>query len=115
MKKVYNLIFVLNILLGLFLFSDYFLVNNYSFVSLILLVLLSCFYVVCAFNYSNKKYKSVDRLDFYVINISLLFMIFIFVFGIMNQMKYTEVYTLFYYNFYLFIIHILLTSYFLFR
>jgi hypothetical protein len=115
MKRVYNLIFILNILLGLFIFSDYFLINNYSFLSIVLLLLLSCFYIFCSINYSNKKYKQIDKIDFIVVNISLIFMIFIFVFGVLTQMKYTDVYVLMYYNFYLFIIHILLTIYFIIR
>lgn len=115
MKKIYNLVFVINIILGLFIFSECFLLNNFNYLSIILLVVLSLIYIGCAFIYSNKKYKSFDKLDFHVINTCLLFMIFIFVFGVLTQVKYMDVYCLVYYNFYLFIIHVLLTIYFLFR
>ncbi len=115
MKKIYNLIFAINIILGLFIFSSSFIFGKFSLLSLTLLVILSIIYIICALVYSNKKYKSYNSLDFHVINTCLLFMIFLFVFGVLSQMKHMEVYCLVYYNFYLYLIHVLLTIYFLIR
>ncbi len=113
MKRMYNFIFVLNIIIGLFLFANYFLLNNFNFISIILCIFVSIFYILSAYFYSNKKYKSFEKIDKIFINFIIVCMIGILLFGVISQILFTEVYILLYFNLVLLVLHIILLIYYL--
>jgi len=113
MKRVYNLIFVLNVFIGLFLFANYFLLNNFSFISIILCIFVSIIYIFCAYFYSNKKYKTFEIIDKIFINFLIVCMLGLLLFSTLSQISFTEVYLLLYYNLALLILHIILMIYYL--
>ena len=113
MKRLYNLIFVLNILIGLFLFANYFLLNNFSYISIILCIFVSIIYIVCSYFYSNKKYMSFEKVDKIFINFLIVCMLSILLFSSISQITFTEVYVLLYFNIILLILHIILMIYYL--
>ena len=113
MKRIYNFIFVLNVIIGLFLFANYFLLNNFKFISIILCIFVSIFYILCSCFYSNKKYKSFEKIDEIFINFLMICMLAIFLFSGISQICFTEVYILLYFNIVLLILHIILMIYYL--
>lgn len=115
MKREFNLVFILNIIIGMFLFSNLFIVYGFSKLFLILSIVLSIYYIIVAKLYSDKKFKKIGRIDIVIVSICLVFMIFLFSFGVYYQILNSEIYSLLYYNVFLFIMHVLFTFYYLFR
>ena len=113
MKRMYNFIFVLNVIIGLFLFANYFLLNNFNFVSIILCVFVSIFYILCSYFYKSKKYKSFEKIDKIFINFLMVCMLFVLLFSIISQITFTEVYLLLYFNLVILILHVSLMVYYL--
>ena len=113
MKRIYNLLYVLNVFVGLFLFANYFLLNNFSFISIIICLFVSVFYITCSYFYSNKKYKSFVRVDKVFISFLIVCMLAILLFSGISQICFTEVYILLYFNLVLLILHIILMIYYL--
>ena len=115
MKRDFNLIFILNIIIGMFLFAMFFWTDGFSLKSIILCLVLCIYYIIIAKIYSNKKFKRVEKIDYFVISICIIFMMFLFSYGVFLQIFNSEIYCLLYYDIVLLVIHFLFTFYYLFR
>lgn len=104
MKRAYNFIYIVNIILGLVLAFSYLFIINYSITSIFIYIGICLTYILFSFKYFKKK-KDIDTIDFVMLNIYLLFLMGIFVYNMIYQAKY-EAYSLMYFNFYIYVIHI---------
>ena len=115
MKKAYNLIFVLNIILGLYIFANDFLIIDFSPSSIFIILFVSLLYIYIAFKYGEKKYKKFETIDKVFINIMLVFCLFVFGISLYYQVTNTEIFMIQYFNNYLRIIHAVLLFYYISR
>ena len=111
MKKVYNLLFIINVLLGMFIFANYFVVYKYTNFSIIMTIIIAIIYLICTLIYNKKKSKKVELIDLIFLSIALISIMIIFVISIVYQLKYNEIFSLLYFNFLIFIPHILILIY----
>jgi hypothetical protein len=111
MKKVYNLLFVINILLGMFLFINYFFIYKYSNLSIIFAIILSIIYLICSLVYNKKKNKKIETIDLFFMSVSILLIMFLFVVSVVFQIMFNEVYSLLYFNIFVLIAHVFIIVY----
>ena len=105
MNKSSKLIYVVNILLGLVLSFIYLFIINYSFINIFIYILLCGLYIVATIRYFKKNKKN-NTFNFITLNIYLLFLMFMFIYNLINQ-SINNSYGFVYNNFYIYIFHIL--------
>ncbi len=111
MKKVYNLLFIINVILGLFIFVNYFFLYKYSNFSIFLSIVLSLIYIACACLYNNKKNKRIELIDILFVSISCLLIMTMFITSILFQLEINSIYCLLYFNLLILIPHALIIIY----
>jgi hypothetical protein len=113
MKKASKLMYLLNIALGLLLSFVYLFMINYSLINIFIFIIINILYILLIYKFYRKN-KEVDRVDFMVMNIYILSVIFIFIYNIIMQMNVSSL-SFIYNNFYLYIIHLIYILYNCFR
>ena len=111
MKKVYNLLFIINILLGMFLFINYFFLYKYSKFSIIFSIILCLIYLTCTIIYNKKKSKKIETIDLVFMTVAIFLIMFLFITSIIYQINFNEVYSLLYFNIFVLIAHIFIIVY----
>lgn len=109
MNKPYNLVYIINLLLGLVLSFTYLFIIKYTMINILFFVLICLFYIISFYIYHKKK-KDVTKLDSIVLYIYLFFTMFLFVFNVLYQGKYTA-YSFMYHNIFVYINHLLFIAY----
>ena len=111
MKKVYNLLFIINVILGLFIFVNYFFLYKYSNFSIFISIVLSLIYIACAYFYNNKKNKRIELIDILFVSISCLLMMTLFIVSVLFQLEINSIYCLLYFNILVLLPHTLMIVY----
>ena len=113
MKKVYNLMYVVNILLGLLLSFTYLFIINYKLINILFFVLMCIIYIALSYRFFRHK-VAIDKLDIVILHIYLFTIMGMFIFNVLYQTLFNS-YSFIYFNFYIFIIHIIYSIYNIFR
>jgi len=111
MKKVYNLLFIINVILGLFIFVNYFFLYKYSSFSIFLSIVLSLIYITCTYFYNNKKNKRIELIDILFVSVSCVLIITLFIVSMLFQLEINIVYCLLYFNILILLPHVLIIIY----
>ena len=109
MNKAYKLIYTINLILGLCLSFVYLFIINYQIINIFIYVLLCIFYLFSAFKFYKKKIN-IDKLDYLISNIFILFLLGLFAFNIIYQKNYAA-YSFIYYNVFVYIYHLIFLIY----
>ena len=113
MNRAYRLIYIINIILGLSLAFAYLFIINYKLINILIYVLLCIFYLLSTLKFYKSK-KNIDKLDYIVSNIFILFLLGLFLFNIIIQKNYAA-YSFIYYNVFIYIYHLIFLIYNYFR
>ena len=109
MIKAYKFVYLLNIILGLVFSFLYFFIINYQLINILFYVLLCLFYIFSSFKFFRNK-KEISKLDYIVLNIFLFSLMGLFVYNMIYQGRY-DAYSLLYYDFYIYCIHMIYIIY----
>lgn len=109
MNKPYNLIYIINILLGLALSFSFLFIIRYDMINILYFVLICLFYIVSFYIYHKNK-KDVTKTDMFVLYLYLFFTMFLFVFNVLYQTKYVA-YSFMYNNIFVYTNHLLFIIY----
>ncbi len=111
MKKMYNFLYLINIISGFFLLYNYLYVyetiSNYKG---LIMILVYIFYLVSTILFFRKKFL-IEKIDYIITGIYLLTCISIFIFSLIYQMNVTEIFSMVYMNILLIVPHILYIIY----
>ena len=104
MRKTYRFIYFINIILGLILSFLYFFIIDYRMINILFYFMICLFYILSFLRFIRIK-RHIDKLDLIVLNVYLLSLMGVFIYNMIYQYKY-DAYSLLYFNFYIYIIHI---------
>ena len=107
MNKIYNTIYYINLIAYYLLCIDYLLIFNYQSYSIPLFIIITILYLFFIKNYSKLHTKE----DILVLIIYILFLIFIFIYGVIIQSKLNDAFIILYNNQLLLIPHLLFMLY----
>ena len=110
MKKINVILYLLNILIGIMIFTNYFFIFNPNKYSIILFILLMLFYIVILFLYFKSK-KEMDKTDIIFNSLFYIFMITLFIFSMIYQVNNNLTYNLIYFTKYMIIPHLIKVFY----
>lgn len=107
MNKIYNTIYYINLIVYYLLCIDYLLIFNYQSYSIPLFIIITILYLFFIKNYSKLHTKE----DILVLIMYILFLIFIFIYGVIIQSKLNDAFIILYNNQLLLIPHLLFMLY----
>lgn len=107
MKKINIVLFLINILCGLLIFSNYFFIFNFSNISIPLALVISIFYLIVSIIFI-KQNKKLEKIDIITNSIYYIFLIFMLIFSIIYQANNNETFNMMYFTKFLIIPHLLL-------
>ena len=107
MKKINIVLFLINILCGLLIFSNYFFIFNFSNISIPLALVISIFYLIVSIIFI-KQNKKLEKIDIITNSIYYIFLIFMLIFSVIYQANNNETFNMMYFTKFLIIPHLLL-------
>lgn len=112
MKKINIILLLLNILIGIMIFCNYFFIFNFQSYSIPLFILLLVFYTIMLLLYfkTDKKMKVVDII---FSSLYYLFIISIFIFSMIYQVNNYNTFNLLYFTKYMVVPHLLYIFYYI--
>lgn len=106
MKRISIILHLLNILIGIMIYSNYFFVFNYNSYSIPLFIPILIFYIVMSIIYF-KNNNTFDKTDILFNSIYYLFILSLFIFSMIYQVNNSYTFNLIYFTKFMIIPHII--------
>ena len=109
MRRAYSFVYIINILLGLILAFLFLFIINYKMVSYFIFIPICIFYIVSSIIFFNKRRK-IEKVDKIVLYLYLFFNMFMLIINVVLQRVFNNE-SFIYYNFYIYVYHLLFILY----
>ena len=109
MRRAYSFVYIINIILGLILSFLFLFIINYKALSYYMFIPLCIFYIISAIIFFKKRRK-IETVDKVVLYLYLFFTMFMLIINVLLQKVFNNE-SFIYYNFYIYIYHMLFILY----